>query len=224
MVMLRTNGQIVSLRGRFGGTYYKTDKGIIHQQAMPRKHRKAWMQEEKIYEHSPGANAAARTAAFTIASLITAIIMVLGALAVWVTFAIAHHYKTKKGDWKKINWRQWMLHFNINRAAKELPCYTWPPISPTELPQLVVTGTYWMQSVQNMYEEKTLMGGKPWYTKQVEPLNPKSWALWYREGTWYMASYPEWPLVGMYWEKTGESPLGEYTPSQPIMGPMKVHL
>lgn len=224
MAIVKTSNDIESIRGRFGGVYFKKDNAGQHIQAMPRSIRKVSMTSPVIPPESPGGSRAAGINGFTAASIIGVLIMATIYLIMWTAYAISKWYITKRNEKKRLDARKWFLHFNIMRCAKNLPPYTMPPIEPNQLPEFVITGDHFGRFTQNMYEQPTLIGGKPWYKRQRDPFDSDQYSLWYHEGTWYISMFPEWPPSIQYWWLVSESPIGIYTPHVFEDGPLTVTL
>ena len=209
MVQIKTDGNITSIRGRFGGQYYKTGKDGIHAQTMPRSIRKVSMETPIIYPSSPGGSRAAYIKSWTCMIQFYKFILLWTSLIKWGEFSFKFLYRTRKGDLKKLNPYQWFLHYGTRRDILGLPPYTTPPRAPNDLPKRTGVGEDYKKETLNFYEEG-IHNEKPYY-KSTE-----SGLYLYREGpSWFISPTLGETEIPPFWFRLGTENIGFYEGTEP---------
>lgn len=134
MALIKTNSSIVSVRGRFGGVYFKTGKDGIHIQSMPRT----------VNYMRMGVQGLRRDRFSAMAWLwMLALLGAMGGL--WLVFGLVNVFTDKKGQQKKMSGFLWYMYYSMMFAeAEQLPFWK-PPHAVGDEPAFYVgLGTPWM--------------------------------------------------------------------------------
>jgi hypothetical protein len=218
MAIAKTDNTIESIRGRCGGVYFKKDSAGQHIQAMPRRVRKFSMESPVIWPSSPGGSRAAYIKSFTYVAgqWLGIAILYIPLLILWQMFAKKEDYKKGKKKPRKLNNRQWFVHYNVWRNAAGLPIYITPPRSSVTLPAYVARGSYLNsheKSNMNFYEKDGLIHGRPWYGKDTNKYDTHPYTLWSDGSDYYISPAPSLSGEWLWWKKTGLDPVGIYDPN-----------
>lgn len=218
MAIVRTDGSITAISGRFGGIYFKTTGGMIQAQAMPRS-------INMVKSGQRGENITSFSAGF---GMIAAIIMI-GFWLLWEVFSRDSTIIDKHGKRVKRSARAWYLHISVPRIIDgKLPPYL-PPRSTTEYPDYTGSSPYWHGPNTPFYKEGTY-NGKDYYVTDMERYHwneeptIKKFYLWLLDDIWYLT-----PTLGSippmhYWFRPGDDPPGIYEPGTESDGPLEVTL
>lgn len=183
MVQVKLGNQIISIRGRFGGVYFKTGKPGQHIQAMPRHVRYA-----HSVEQMGGVEGFSAMAAFWQLALL----IFFG--AAWAAFALAYMFTDKRGESKHITGYNWYIHYALTFPETEEPHFWKPPHSPYDLPNFVVSsGTNWHLYHKPDEMPPTYPGGfyweiGPWNGKMSYAVDEHDWFLWWKDPMWVVSS------------------------------------
>jgi hypothetical protein len=224
MALMKTDDCIISMRGQFGGVYFKRDRYGQHCQAMPRSIRKASMFGEGAPQHFSSGNRSAYAAGFSAAlealfGAIAAAGFFVGAIIVfmWTTYAAKFFVN-------KLNYPAVFVKTNLNRAKEKKYPYLCPPRSPTELPDYVAYSKAFTEfyeiSTMNFYKSELMHAGKNTYDKQEEYFPAGKWKLWHEAGIWNVSNSAGYPINGVFWYRENENPVGEYLPGAGVDVPL----
>jgi hypothetical protein len=216
MALIKTDGTILAISGKFGGVYFKSGASGIHMQAMPRSVNmvKGGQRGDNIKSFSSGFG------------MIGAII-IIGFWFLWEYFSREHSDVDKNGNVRKRSAREWYLHISVPRMIDDkLPFYL-PPRSPTDMPPFTGTGKYWNGTTTPYYKEGDY-NGKPYYKTDMEQYHwteeptIKTFFLWFEDDVWYIT-----PTLGIrpplhYWFLIADDPPGIYEPFTESDGPFTV--
>lgn len=185
MVLAKTDNTIVSIRGRFGGVYFKIGSDGQHIQAMPR---------HVNYQRSPAQVHGSGISGFSSCAWIWQLALLGFFAAAWAAYALVFFFTTKTGERKKITGYNWYIYYGM-MFPEEWGTQFWkPPHSPGELPQCIVT-------YQGMwtYEHSPLewpvwaptdyywFGG--WFGEYPYFITDnKKWFLWRKETCWVLTT------------------------------------
>ncbi len=193
MALVKTDNTIISMRGRFGGVYFKKSPDGQHVQAMPRvwNYTRSAAQIGGWGEGSPfmstGIKGYSGAAAFWLAAL-------LGFYAAyWAIFGLCYlFYKTGKEP-KKISGYNWYIYYALAFPECERPPFFQPPHAPNELPNFLVNyqglWTYEHSPLEwpveacsgNYYE------GLPCNLKKSYRTDDRKWSLWWKDPMWVLS-------------------------------------
>jgi hypothetical protein len=210
MAICKTDNSIKSIRGRFGGVYFKKDNAGQHIQVMPRSIRKASLESPMIAPESPELNRAAMRDAFSGAAWWWMLVIALAAITGWVLFAGEFTYGLDEDRQKKISGYNWFMHFNVIRNAKGKPPRIHPPNSPSDLPVAEATSGYNPLNYSNFYDAG-MYNGKKLYKSQ-----DGKWYTWWLDPSWVISNQPGQAEEPPYWFRLDESEFGDYIPVEPV--------
>jgi hypothetical protein len=218
MVMMQTNGTVVSIRGRFGGTYFKTTAGIIQQQAAPRHVKNTFGGTATPPELRIAKSRLAYINSWTKKTkdwLLLASVLWYFA-EVWQNFADANDAKNKRGKKTKPTGYNWWMKFNVKRDAEGLPDYTVPPRSSCTLPQYTIVGE-WIKQQEggtiNLYKADGLVHGFPYYFRDTDLKIKTTYTVWTDRTYSYISPGPSLSGEWRWWKKLGTDPVGIYDPN-----------
>lgn len=216
MVLAKLSNEIVSMRGRFGGVYFKTGPDGQHIQAMPRNvnYTRSLSQQGhgnffdevgasgiKGYSGSVGLWLAAFVAAFA---------------SLWAIFATMYYFHEKGKDPKKISGYNWYIHYALMFPEAERPPFWKPPHAPGKLPEYIVAyrGPWMYQhtpteqpdySPGEYYWEGVEFNGRPSYHT-----DDGRWYLWWRGDVWVLSLGFDYEDPPTTFYSTGTSRRGRY--------------
>lgn len=221
MALITPAAGIISIRGRFGGVYFKKDNSGQHIQAMPRRYKTISMTTPVIPPASPGGSRAAYIHAWTNMARFYAYITVFVYFPLWVQWAIENKSYLPKSEGKKLSVYQWFSHLNIKRLAENLPPYTYPPkgaspqygdqgYRPYKLPNFTIVGKYCLQETIGLYAAgySGTYNDKPYYLPDHQPSYKTLW--W--TGEWWVLSQGLGEFGEHWWFKIGDDETGIYDP------------
>jgi hypothetical protein len=128
MALVRANQHIQAIRGRFGGVYFKTQKGQIHCQAMPRAI--AGIGFNLISE---GINR------WTMAAGMWSTVLLLMLAEVWAEFARTYLVEGVDGVAHEITGYMWYMKYAMMYPETVHEPFWQPPHNPGDLPYFVIT-------------------------------------------------------------------------------------
>lgn len=193
MALVRLSNEIVSIRGRFGGVYFKTDPNGQHIQAMPHN-----VKYPRSTFQMAGINAWTGMSGFWMLALLTF------GMALWVAYAAIHFFTTKTGEKKKITSWNWYVHYAMRFPESEGMPFWKPPHAPGDLPHFICTfrGRW-------MYEHTPLTWGPdcqagyywpgpvPWNGKPTYQTDDFEWHLWWKDPEWILSPGPGFEPEGL---------------------------
>ncbi|MBA7477989.1 hypothetical protein ES707_13404 [subsurface metagenome] len=214
MALAKLSGEIIHIRGRFGGVYFKKSPDGQHVQAMPRvrNYARSPAQQGGWGEGSPFMSMG--IAGFSGAAGIWMLACLAFFSAAWAAYALVFWFTTKTGERKKITGYNWFIHYALRFPEAERPPFWKPPHAIGELPNFLVNymgmWTYehspleWpVECCSGMYYE-----GLPCNLKKSYRTDDLKWFLWWKDPVWVLS-----PDLGF------ETPnLSFYSPDANIQG------
>lgn len=182
MVQVKLGNQIVSIRGRCGGVYFKPGKPGQHIQSMPR-----------TIHHGPLGFQGPLIGKFSVMATFWHLALIAFFGAAWAAFAIAYYFTDKRGESKRITGYNWYIHYTMTFPETDEPHFWGPPHSPYDLPDFVCSsGTTWhlehtppempLDYPGNYYWYDGEWNGKPYYRT-----DDKNWYLWWDTTRWALS-------------------------------------
>lgn len=182
MVQVKLSNQIVSIRGRYGGVYFKTGRPGQHIQAMPRH-----IHYTRSALQSPG------IAAYSLMADIWGLVLVAAFSLLWLLFALAWLFSKRGKKPKKITGYNWYVHYGLTRPETGAPPFWKPPRSPTDLPDFyaVVEGMKQYRIKESLwplyfcggyYYVEGKFNGR-WWFKEPDRL----WYIWWKDPMWVIS-------------------------------------
>lgn len=187
MVQAKLDNQILSIRGRYGGVYFKKDGPSQHIQAMPRivKYTRSPLQSHSIGAYSGGA-------------IIWAFVLVAAFSLLWFLFALAWLFRKKDKEPKKITGYNWYIHYHLTQPEDDAPPFWKPPRDPSHLPDFfcVVEDMEMYRIREDMWPlyfcgGYFYVGGKyqgRWWFKEPDRL----WYIWWKDPMWVISKTLGW--------------------------------
>lgn len=182
MVQVKLSNEILSIRGRFGGVYFKTGKPGQHIQAMPRivKYTRSPLQTQSITGYSGAA-------CFWIMALVAYFALD------WAVFGASYLFAKPGKKAKRISGYCWYIHYALTFPETDEPHFWGPPHSPYDLPDYVCSsGTTWHLRYTpsefpsdypgGYYWKKEEWNGKPFYRT-----DDMIWCLWWDDTRWALS-------------------------------------
>lgn len=206
MVRVKTTDKILSIHGRCGGNYFKTEKGQIHLQRMPRHVRRA---------HSPAALPGINR--FSGVAAIWGLLLMAGFWLAWQAFAAIYTFVDDDGNEKQITGYNWYIYYAMLLPEEERLPYWKPPHSPGELPEYIASykGIWtfnhaeedWpAHSPSDYYWPRMEWNGKPAYGT-----DDNEWFLWWNGTEWIISPGFDYEPLGLTWHSGGDNIQGWYT-------------
>lgn len=200
MALVKLGGQIVSIRGRLGGVYFKSGPDGTHIQAMPRHVNRP---------HSMLAMAGIK--AWTGMSALWSMALLLSYMAAWSIFALLHDYTSEDGEEKKLTAYNWYMHYAMMFPEAYTMPFWKPPHAPGDLPHYVTTGRgQWMFEHAETDWPADLAGGFYWPGMDYNGApsfrtDDYEWFIWWKDPVWVVSKSLGWEPAGT----TFYSPDGE---------------
>jgi len=216
MALIKTSSDIVTIRGRFGGVYFKTGPDGKHVQAMPRvwNYTRSPAQKGGWGPGSPFMSAGIDGWSGAAGLWLMALLAFFA--AAWFAYALAHWFTTRYGEKKHITGYNWYMYYGLRFPECERPPFWKPPHSPGELPDFMVTyqGT-WMYERSppewpgdcpaGYYWEGTPAHGKPTYHA-----DDFEWFLWWLPGLWVLSPGVDYQPAERTFYSSGENIIDYY--------------
>lgn len=193
MALIKTSNEIVSIRGRFGGVYFKTGKDGKHVQAMPRvwnytrspAQMGGWGGDSPFM--STGISGYSGASAFWLLALLAFY------AGYWAIFGLTYFFSDEDGRKKRITGYNWYIHYALAFPEEQRPPFWKPPHAPKELPNYIVTyrGT-WIYDHAPPQWPTDCPSGYYWF---FLPYNDKpaykndtfQWYLWWKDPVWVLS-------------------------------------
>ncbi len=185
MAQVKLSNQIVSIRGRYGGVYFKKDGGTQHIQAMPRtvNYTRSPLQTHSICGYS------------AIAGIWSLILIAVTYVAVWFLFALLYLFRKKDKKPKKISGYNWYIHYGLTRPEDDAPPFWKPPRSPTDLPayyavvedmkQYRIAEHLWpLYFCGGYYYREKNYNSRPWFKD-----SDRGWYLWWKDPQYVISKF-----------------------------------
>lgn len=193
MALVKLSGQIIHIRGRFGGVYFKKSPDGQHVQAMPRvwNYTRSEAQQGGWGEGSSFTSMGIKGYSGMAAIWMMALLGFFS--AAWAAYALVTWFTTKTGERKKITGYNWFVHYALRFPEAERPPFFEPPHSVWDQPNFFVLykgmWTYehspleWpVEACSGTYYEKFPVNGKMAYRTD----NHK-WFLWWKDPVWVLS-------------------------------------
>lgn len=216
MALVKLGPEIASIRGRYGGVYFKKDHAGQHVQAWPRiiNYPRSAAQEGAFGEGSPFGGFGAKGFSGAAAFWMMALLGFYGAL--WAAWALANLFITKDDEPKRITGYNWYIHYAMRFPETERPPFWKPPHSISDLPAFIVTyrdtWTYehtpeeWpLECPADYYWYATDFGGKPAYKN-----DDLTWYIWFDGTNWIVSEGIDYKAPGLYFVSLGADVVDYY--------------
>ncbi len=198
MAQAKLGNPIVSIRGRYGGVYFKTGRLGQHIQAMPRH-----------VNYTRAGKQLALTEGFSSMSAFWLLACLVYFGAAWAAFALLYLFTDKRGEKKRISGYNWYIHYALTFPETDEPHFWAPPPSPYALPDYVISsGTTWhlehappdwpADAPYGYFYVETDWNGKPWYANYVF-----TWFLWWKDPYWVVSTDLGWEVPGLSFHSPG---------------------
>jgi hypothetical protein len=213
MALMKMSGDIIELRGSFGGVYFKKDNSGQHIQGALR-HVKSHQGShiDRFGEGPPGIPYDLYVKMFTLLAARWWILVAAQIILPWTRWANEQVLEKTHGHPERItNW-MWFVHYNQMRQVHGLPPYPYPPKSQQIIPTYVSQGSKWPDDTM-MFYNTGIWDGEPYYVDEQTKL-----VLFWHAGGWYIAQELIWPIVGDYYYHDGLDPEGDYIPTGGLEG------
>lgn len=198
MALIKLGPEIKSIRGRFGGVYFKSGRYGQHVQRMPRS-----VLRPKSIGQLAGVQGYTGAAAIWLLAL-------LGFFALaWAAFALAHYFYDKKGERKRLTGFNWYMHFSIMLPDQGGVPFWKPPHAPNELPKWVVTykGTWTYRHTPDEWPDESPADyywyGMMWNGKQSWRTDDFNWHIWWKDPGWVVSPSPGFEPEGLTFYSDG---------------------
>lgn len=185
MAQAKLGNQIVSIRGRYGGVYFKTGRPGQHIQAMPRH-----------VNYTRAGKQLALTEGFSAMSAFWALACLVFFGAAWAAFALLYLFTDKRGETKRITGYNWYIHYALTFPETDEPHFWGPPHAPYDLPDYVCSsGTSWHLERAPPQWPGDYPGGYywaqfPWNGKMFYATDDKNWSIWWKDPFWCVSPDP----------------------------------
>jgi len=203
---MKLSGELVSLRGRFGGVYFKNDKGTQHVQAMPRHVR-----------YARSGIQLANTDAYSTLAALWGLALICFFTVAWAAYAAAHYFITSSGESKRISGYNWFMHYWLLFPETEQLPYWKPPHSPGDLPSHIVTykGKQMYYLTPDSWESHSPGGyywdsGIPWNGETTFRTDDILHFLWWNNTNWVLSQGVGYEPVGLTFYNTSPGIIGYY--------------
>ncbi len=179
MAQAKLGNQIVSIRGRYGGVYFKTGRPGQHIQAMPRH-----------VNYARAGKQLALTGGFSVMSAFWHLACLAFFGAAWAAFALLYLFTDKRGETKRITGYNWYIHYALTFPETDEPHFWGPPHAPYDLPDFVCSsGTTWHLEHAPPDWPSDYPGAYYWYDgewngKPEYRTDDHVWALWWDNTRW----------------------------------------
>lgn len=204
MALAKTSNEIISIRGRFGGVYFKKSPDGQHVQAMPR----VWN-----YTRSPAQIGEADVAkglgvsgirGMSYASGLWHMALLAFFSAAWAAYALVYLFSRPGKEPKRITGWNWYIYYALTFPETQRPPFWKPPHGPQDLPHYIVTyqglKTYteappdWTADNPSDY----YWPGLDWHGQPSYRNDEITWFIWWKAPTWIVSP-------GLDFEPAGET-------------------
>lgn len=222
MALVKTDNTILSIRGRFGGVYFKTGPNGQHIQSMPRvvRYTRSPAQQGEWGPLSPFA--CSGIAGFSAAAYLFGLACIAAFALIWAMFAGIWWFTTKTGEKKKITGYNWYLHYAEGYPEAHRPPFWKPPPSPAVLPDYMATWrdyTFYHYRPENWPDE--CCAGyyyKHWDYNGKPSLKTDDgkWYVWWKDPVWVISPSLAGEPAGKTYYSTGVHMVDYY--ANPVTG------
>jgi len=214
MALAKTSNEIESIRGRFGGVYFKKDNSGQHIQAMPRHIYNTFGGTPPPYIPTHSFSRGSYINSWSNLAGLWGLAFVGASMATWAAFAVVFSLFVKSGVWKHVSGWNWFTHFNIERQVNGYLPYWKAPPAPDFLPPLVLalegTKAYSQTPPLPIDDPTDYYWAAWWYNeKRSYQSDSKEWVIWWT-GVGWVCSHFLGSWEGKHYYKSGDSPFGDY--------------
>jgi hypothetical protein len=190
MALAKLSGAIVSIRGRFGGVYFKAGPDGQHVQAWPRirKYVRSPAQEGAWEHMSPFLGFGIKGFTGSAALWMAACVAFFG--AAWAAYALVTLFMASGKEPKKISGYNWFIHYALAFPEAERPPFWKPPHAPGDLPHYisVYQGRYTYETSPDGWSDDCASAyywpGMMWNGKRSYRDDDFNWFLWWDGADW----------------------------------------
>lgn len=186
MVQVKLSNEILSIRGRFGGVYFKTGSSQ-HIQAMPRNVNYTRVGPQGLYRD-----------AFSTAAFFWFLALLAYYAADWAVYGASWLFSRPGQEPKRISGYCWFIHYALTFPERdEFHPFWQPPHAPGDLPNHVVTyqgkWTYYnsppawpADCCSGYYWESPI----PWNSRTAYRTDDMNWHIWWTGTVWAISPSP----------------------------------
>jgi hypothetical protein len=196
---MKMSNEILSLRGRFGGVYFKHDNAGQHIQSMPRGIHRAQFGSRSLY------NRIFSECLYRWKALLLTVMAVF-----WYEFAKREFFTKKDGIKVRLPPGYWFNHYNVKRIYLEENVWYYPPNHVNETPPYYSAGKAFGEYGNPLYPAGEY-NGKTKYKFGVGPL-----FLWWDGSMWWVSSWPGYTPPNYCWFRPSPDIDGTYIPINPL--------
>lgn len=185
MALIKTTNDIVSIRGRLGGVYFKAGSPGTHIQAMPRhvNYNRTGLQGD-------------RRSGFSGLAGFWWLALVAGFYTAWGLYAYTHDFIKEGRPAGKVSAYNWFINYGMICLDNGSPPYWHPPHHPGDLPFfMAIYRGNWSYHIDQKdwpwwnpggyYYRFGVYNGHDYFT-----VDPHTWFLWYKGPMWVISPYP----------------------------------
>jgi len=217
MALVKTSPAIKSIRGRFGGVYFKSGPDGQHIQAMPRvwKYTRSPSQQGAWGPASPFHSTG--ISGFSGAAALWGLALLAFGVSLWLAFAMIHYFSRAGKEPKYITGYNWYIYYALAFPECERPPFWKPPHSPRELPNFIASykGLWTYHHAPDDWPDESpsdyYWQGVPWNGKPSYHNDPFTWFLWWKPPLWVLSPGLDYEPEGRTW----------YSMTGDIMSPYK---
>lgn len=212
MALVKTDKTILSIRGSFGGVYFKKDNSGQHVQAKPRHVHNSFGGMGSVITGMAPFSKGDMTLSWSMGVAAWVFLILLGLTMPWVNWSEIFLYMEGEHPPQKLTGYNWFLHFNVIRCAKKKPTWWTPPKTPYNLPDGISTAIFPQLDHMNFYVAGFYNGDT--YFKSHDG----NWFNWWSGSSWIIS-----PKLGEaedppYWYRLDPDPYGEYIGVESYLG------
>lgn len=200
LALVKLGPEIVEVRRRFGGVYFRTDPKGQHIQAMPRHVKRAesaaWGMGRDMWSMGTGI-------------WLMALLLYYGVL--WTLFAASNYFTDKRGERKRITGFNWYMHYAMRFPETQQPPFWKPPHSIGEMPDYYVSykGMWMYDHAPPDWPDECpgdyYWPGLEWHGKPSYRTDNLVWYLWWKDTRWVLSEGLDYEGVGKTFYSSGEN-------------------
>jgi len=208
MALAKLSNEIISIRGRFGGVYFKKSPDGQHIQAWPRlvNYTRSPAQRGGFGPFSPFLGFGIEGYSGSAALWLAALIATFG--AAWAAYAIAYVFSKPGKEGKHISGYNWYIYYALAFAECEHPPFWKPPHSPGDLPAYIVAyrGRWQYEHAPDEWPAEACgdyyWEGIGWQGKPSYKTDDFNWHIWWRGDLWVVSPGPGFEPEGLTYYRT----------------------